>query len=63
MTPIQTDLLHRVEAFLKRTGMPPSTFGRNAARASSFVYRLRDGANITTETIDRVLTYMREYRN
>lgn len=63
MTPIQQSLLKRVESFIRREKMPPSTFGRKAVGASNLIYRLRDGANITTATIERVEAFMREYRD
>ena len=36
-------LLRRIEAFLKRTGMRPSTFGRVAVRDGLLVAELRRG--------------------
>ena len=36
-------LIRKIEVFLRRTGMPPTRFGRLAARDPRFVFDLRDG--------------------
>ena len=51
-------LLDSIADFCRRTGMAESTFGRRAVNDGKFVARLRDGARITPETLERVATYM-----
>jgi hypothetical protein len=52
------DLLDSISEFCRRIGMAESTFGRRAVNDGKFVARLRDGARITPETLDRVSSYM-----
>jgi hypothetical protein len=47
-------LLGSIADFCRRTGMAESTFGRRAVNDGKFVARLRDGARVTPETLDRV---------
>lgn len=47
-----------VEAFLTRTGMAPSRFGRDLLNDPGFVYRLRNGSECRPSTIDRVRAEM-----
>jgi len=51
-------LLDSIADFCRRNGMAESTFGRRAVNDGKFVARLRDGARITPETLERVSTYM-----
>ncbi|MFO1081900.1 MAG: hypothetical protein U1E23_14875 [Reyranellaceae bacterium] len=59
---IISDLLAEVEGFLTKTGMPPTTFGKNAVRDGKFVARLRAGKGITVATVDRVRAYIASQR-
>src|SRR5207245_9552128 len=47
-------LLGSISDFCRRTGMAESTFGRRAVNDGKFVARLRDGARVTPETLQRV---------
>ena len=47
-------LLDSIAEFCRRNGMAESTFGRRAVNDGKFVARLRDGARITPETLERV---------
>src|SRR5438046_6005651 len=47
-------LLGSISDFCRRTGMAESTFGRRAVNDGKFVSRLRDGARVTPETLQRV---------
>src|SRR5688500_70634 len=47
-------LLGSIAEFCRRTGMAESTFGRRAVNDGKFVARLRDGARVTPETLNRV---------
>ena len=51
-------LLGSISQFCQRTGMAESTFGRRAVNDGKFVSRLRDGARVTPETLQRVNQFM-----
>ena len=51
-------LLGSISDFCRRTGMAESTFGRRAVNDGKFVARLRDGARVTPETLQRVNLFM-----
>jgi len=51
-------LLGSISEFCRRTGMAESTFGRRAVNDGKFVSRLRDGARVTPETLQRVNLFM-----
>jgi SAM-dependent methyltransferase len=51
-------LLDSISEFCRRVGMAESTFGRRVVNDGKFVSRLRDGARITPETLERVSTYL-----
>ncbi|HJS37868.1 MAG TPA: hypothetical protein VJ789_07025, partial [Burkholderiales bacterium] len=56
--PKSAGLLDSIADFCRSTGMAESTFGRRAVNDGKFVARLRDGARITPETLERVAAYM-----
>jgi SAM-dependent methyltransferase len=51
-------LLDSISEFCRRAGMAESTFGRRAVNDGKFVSRLRDGARITPETLERVSVFL-----
>src|SRR6059058_5433344 len=51
-------LLDSISEFCRRAGMAESTFGRRAVNDGKFVARLRDGARITPETLERVSVFL-----
>jgi hypothetical protein len=51
-------LLDAISDFCRLKAMAESTFGRLAVNDGKFVSRLRDGARITPETLDRVASFM-----
>jgi SAM-dependent methyltransferase len=51
-------LLDSISEFCRRAGMAESTFGRHAVNDGKFVSRLRDGARITPETLERVSAFL-----
>lgn len=55
-------LLKEIDAFCRFAGISESTFGRRAACDGKFVGRLRDGADTTLGTLDKVRAYMVEQR-
>src|SRR5438552_1178688 len=52
------DLLDSISEFCRRANMAESTFGRRAVNDGKFVARLRDGARITPETLERVSDFL-----
>src|SRR2546421_10271620 len=54
-------LLGSISDFCRRTGMAESTFGRRAVNDGKFVSRLRDGARVTPETLQRVNQFMERH--
>ncbi|HEX8621742.1 MAG TPA: hypothetical protein VF718_07195 [Allosphingosinicella sp.] len=51
-------LLRRIEAFLKRSGMRPTDFGRRAVRDGLFVAELRRGRKPRPGTVARVGAFL-----
>jgi hypothetical protein len=56
-------LLSDIEDFLSVTGMGPSYFGKQAAKNSELVKRLREGKPIQSDTEQRVRDFMRANRS
>jgi hypothetical protein len=54
-------LLGSIADFCRSTGMAESTFGRRAVNDGKFVARLRDGARVTPETLQRVNQFMAKH--
>src|SRR6478672_3548671 len=54
-------LLRSISDFCRRTGMAESTFGRRAVNDGKFVARLRDGARVTPETLQRVNVFIQKH--
>ena len=51
-------LLSRVERYLRRSGTPPTRFGREAVRDPRFVFDLRRGREPREPTARRVAAYL-----
>lgn len=51
-------LLNRIEAFLRRTGMRPTEFGRRAVRDGLFVSQLRRGRTPRPSTQAKVQAFL-----
>jgi hypothetical protein len=51
-------LLNQVETYLRRTGMPPTRFGREAVRDPRFVHDLRRGRTVGDKLLRRVIGYI-----
>ena len=54
-------LIRKIEIFLRRTGMPPTQFGRLATHDPRFVFDLRNGRMPRTRTENRVEHFMNVY--
>ena len=59
---MERSLLQRIEAFLKESAMPPSVFGRAAARDPCLVSDLRRGRAPARAIIGRVEHFMSQWR-
>jgi hypothetical protein len=55
---VPLSLLMRIEAYLRRTGMRPTEFGRQAVRDGLFVYQLRHGRKPRPRTEARVHAFL-----
>ncbi len=53
--------LRSIERFLKRTGMAPTAFGREAVRDPRFVFDIRSGREPTDRTRRRIEHFMNIY--
>lgn len=51
-------LIRKIEKFLRRTGMPATTFGRRAASDPRFVFDLRNGRMPRARTEQRIEHFM-----
>lgn len=51
-----------VEKFLKRTGVEPTIFGREALGDPSFVFDLRKGRSPSARTMDKVRDWIRDWK-
>lgn len=52
--------LLKVEAFLKKTGMKPWRFGRDAAQDPKLVDQLRAGRELRRDTRDKIESFIAE---
>src|SRR5919198_926503 len=55
-------ILGEIREFCRQTQTAESTFGRLVVNDGKLVSRLRDGARITTGTLDKVRAYLAEHR-
>ncbi len=55
-------LLMRIEAYLRKTGMPPTRFGRETVRDPRLVHDLRRGRTPGNRMVTRVLAYIERAR-
>src|SRR6201987_5207640 len=56
-------VLGEIREFCRATQTAESTFGRRVVNAGKLVSRLRDGARITTGTLDKVRAYLSEHHD
>src|ERR1700724_1079332 len=55
-------ILGEIRDYCRATRTAESTFGRRVVNDGKLVSRLRDGARITTGTLDKVRVYLSEHR-
>jgi len=53
-------LLLRIEQHLRRHRMTPSRFGREAARDPNLIAQLRDGRQLRSCTVQKIIDYLDE---
>lgn len=58
MRTFREQFVERVEAFLARSGMRPTDFGREALGDPSFITHLRRGRSPSLDTADRVTAFI-----
>jgi hypothetical protein len=58
MRTFREQFVERIEAFLAKSGMRPTDFGREALGDPSFVTHLRRGRSPTLDTADRVNAFI-----
>ena len=61
MSPSET-FRRRIETYLKRTGMKPSVFGRQAVGDGNFVFDVRAGRMPSLRTVEAVENFMKANR-
>ena len=61
MRTLEQQFASRLSAFLRRTGLRPTTFGRMALGDPNLVRQIDGGRSLTLRTADRVLAFMAEY--
>src|SRR5258705_12795665 len=60
--PTAEQILGEIRDYCRATRTAESTFGRLVVNDGKLVSRLRDGARITTGTLDKVRIYLSEHR-
>src|SRR3954464_11735941 len=60
--PTAEQILGEIRDYCRATQTAESTFGRLVVNDGKLVSRLRDGAKITTGTLDKVRAYLTEHR-
>src|SRR5215218_5854118 len=61
--PTAEQILGEIRDYCRQTQTAESTFGRLVVNDGKLVSRLRDGARITTGTLDKVRAYLSEYQS
>jgi hypothetical protein len=56
----EVNLLGRIEIYLRRSGTPPTRFGREAARDPRFVFDLRRGREPRPRLAARINAFLEE---
>lgn len=51
-------LLTRIEQHLRRHQMTPTRFGREAARDPNLITQLRDGRELRSKTLQKIVAYL-----
>src|SRR6476661_505549 len=62
VAPTAEQILGEIRDYCRETQTAESTFGRLVVNDGKLVSRLRDGARITTGTLDKVRAYLAEHQ-
>ena len=54
-------LLTEIDAFIGRSGITPTAFGKISVCDPNLYRRLKNNSNLTLATIDRIRAFMREH--
>src|ERR1700749_3691386 len=57
------ELLQEISDYCRQTGLAESTFGRRAVNDGKLASRLRHGGRLTTETLDRIRSFLTRKRD
>jgi len=55
-------IIQEITTFCREAGLAESTFGRRAVNDGKLTARLRNGGRVTTETVDRIHSFMTTWR-
>jgi hypothetical protein len=56
------EITRKIERFLRQYDMPPTVFGRLAARDPQLIYDMRRGRQFRTSMVQRVEAFMAAHR-
>jgi hypothetical protein len=56
-----SEFLVSIKAFLERTGMKPTRFGREAVGEASFIASLESGRSPSLKVVNKVAQFMQDY--
>lgn len=56
----RAELVEKIDSFLAKTGMAPSTFGLKLSNSGNLVHRLRQGISPRAATVAKVTTFIKE---
>lgn len=59
---LRDQVAQEIEQFMVTHELPPATFGRLALSDPTFVFDVREGRDLKSETIDRIREFMASYR-
>src|SRR5206468_11324023 len=60
--PMNDAILQEISNFCRQAGLAESTFGRRAVNDGKLASRLRNGGRITTDTLDRIRSFMTSHQ-
>lgn len=58
----RTQIITEIEAFLKETGMTPTSFGQEATKDRALMITLRKGRDPKASTVDKIREYIAKER-
>ena len=61
LIPPMAEILDRIETFLERHAMPPTSFGRAATGEPQLIKSMKDGRSPSHRVLERVAAFMADY--